>query len=51
MDEDQLVCYGCGLIFPTDQGAWVEDGDDLAAACPDCGSRDIQTYETYLDGM
>lgn len=47
--EDHLCCYGCGLIFPSDEAAFEQDGDDMAASCPECGSVDVVTYETYID--
>lgn len=47
--DDHLVCYGCGLVFESSDTNWVESGDDMAASCPDCGSEDVVTYETYLE--
>ncbi|WP_187306079.1 hypothetical protein [Diaphorobacter nitroreducens] len=50
--EDELVCHACGLIFPAAGSDWAEDQDgDMAAQCPECGSSDVVTYETYLENM
>lgn len=49
--DDHLVCYGCGLIFDAADASWAEHDDDPSAICPDCGSQDIETYETYVEGL
>lgn len=49
--DDHLACYGCGLIFDSGEATWDMSGDDFGAVCPDCGSSDTVTYETYLEDM
>ena len=46
--DDKLACYGCGLIFDASDADWDMEEDDPSAACPDCDSHDIVSYETYL---
>ena len=51
MDDEKLVCYACGAINDMGDTAWVEDGDDMAATCADCGSEDVVSYETYIEEL
>ena len=45
--EDKLACYGCGLIFDAADSDWDMSEDDPSAGCPECGSSEIVSYETY----
>lgn len=45
--DDKLACYGCGLIFDGSDAEFDMTEDDPSASCPECGSHDIVSYETY----
>lgn len=45
--DDKLACYGCGLIFDAADAEFDMAEDDPSASCPECGSGDIVSYETY----
>lgn len=51
MDDDQYVCYGCGSFFAAGDLDFDAETEDMEGQCPECGSKDIESYAAYVEGL